>query len=54
MPKKDAAEGHDRAVRITVDRLPGYRTVYAACKALAPKLTAWLAGKGSAYGLDCV
>ena len=38
MPKKFPPEVRDRAVRMTLDRLSGYPTVYAACSALAPKL----------------
>ena len=38
MPKKYPAEVHGRAVRMTVDRLSEYPTVFASCKALAPKL----------------
>lgn len=38
MPKKYPAEVRDRAVRMVVDRLSEYPSVYAACKALAPKL----------------
>jgi transposase len=38
MPKKFPAEVRDRAVRMTLDRLSEYPTVFAACKALAPKL----------------
>lgn len=38
MPKKFPPEVRDRAVRMTLDRLSDYPTVYAACSALAPKL----------------
>lgn len=38
MPKKYPAEVRDRAVRMVLDRLSDYPSVYAACKALAPKL----------------
>jgi len=38
MPKKFPPEVRDRAVRMTLDRLSEYPTVYAACSALAPKL----------------
>ena len=38
MPKKFPAEVRDRAVRMTLDRLSEYPTVFAAYKALAPKL----------------
>ena len=38
MPKKFPAEVRDRAVRMTLDRLSEYPTIFAACKALAPKL----------------
>ncbi len=38
MPKQFPPEVRDRAVRMTLDRLPEYPSVYAACKALAPKL----------------
>ena len=38
MSKKYPAEVRDRAVAIGVDRLSEYPSVYAACKALAPKL----------------
>lgn len=38
MPKKYPAEVRDRAVRMVVDRLSEYPSVFAACKALAPKL----------------
>ncbi|MGP9784667.1 IS3 family transposase [Glutamicibacter sp. AOP12-B1-11] len=38
MPKKYPAEVRDRAVAMVVDRLSEYPSVYAACKALAPKL----------------
>jgi transposase-like protein len=38
MPKKYPAEVHDRAVRMALDRLNDYPSVWAACQALAPKL----------------
>lgn len=38
MPKKYPAEARDRAVRMVIDRLSEYPSVFAACKALAPKL----------------
>ena len=38
MPKQFPPEVRDRAVRMTVGRLPEYLSVFAACKALAPKL----------------
>ncbi len=38
MPKQFPPEVRDRAVRMTVDRLSEYPSVYTACKALAPKL----------------
>ena len=38
MPKQFPPEVRDRAVRMTVDRLSEDLSVYAACKALAPKL----------------
>ncbi|MDJ0318626.1 hypothetical protein [Arthrobacter antibioticus] len=38
MPKKYPAEVSDRAVRMINDRLSEYPSVFAACKALAPKL----------------
>lgn len=38
MPKKYPAEVRDRAVRMVNDRLSEYPSVFAACKALAPKL----------------
>ncbi|UUL77913.1 IS3 family transposase [Pseudarthrobacter sp. Fe7] len=38
MPKQFPPEVRDRAVRMTLDRLSEYPSVYAACKALAPKL----------------
>jgi transposase-like protein len=38
MPKKFPVEVHDRAVRMVLDRLTDYPTVFAACTALAPKL----------------
>ena len=38
MPKKFPTEVRDRAVLMTFDRLSEYPTVFAACKALAPKL----------------
>ena len=38
MPKKYPAEIRDRAVRMVIDRLSEYPSVFAACKALAPKL----------------
>lgn len=37
-PKKYPAEARDRAVRMVLDRLFEYPSIYAACKALAPKL----------------
>lgn len=39
MPKKYPAGVRARAVRMAVDQLPGYPTVFATCKALAPKLS---------------
>lgn len=38
MPKMYPAEVRDRAVRLVLDRLSEYPSVYAACKAVAPKL----------------
>lgn len=38
MPKQFPHEARDRAVRMTLDRLSEYPSVYAACKGLAPKL----------------
>lgn len=38
MPKKFPVEVRDRAVRMTLDRLSEYPSVFAACTALAPKL----------------
>lgn len=38
MPKKYPAEVRDRAVNMVVDRLSEYPSIYAACKALAPRL----------------
>ena len=38
MPKKYPTEARDRAVRMVFDRLSEYPSVFAACKALAPKL----------------
>lgn len=38
MPKKYPAEVRERSVRMALDRLEDYPTVYAACKELAPKL----------------
>lgn len=38
MPKTYPAEVRDRAVRMVLDRLSEYPSVYAACKAVAPKL----------------
>lgn len=38
MPKKYPAEVHDRAVRMALDRLSEYPSVWAAAQALAPKL----------------
>lgn len=38
MPKKYPVEVRDRAVRMVIDRLSDYPSVFAACKALAPKL----------------
>jgi len=38
VPKKYPAEVHDRAVRMALDRLNDYPSVWAACQALAPKL----------------
>lgn len=38
MPRKYPAEVHDRAVRMVLDRLGEYPSVWAACQALAPKL----------------
>ena len=37
MPKKFPAEVHERAVRMVLDGLTDYPTVFAACSALAPK-----------------
>lgn len=37
-PKQFPPEVRARAVRMTLDRLSEYPSVYAACKALAPKL----------------
>jgi transposase len=38
MPKQFPPEVRDRAVRRTVDRVSEYPSVFAACKALVPKL----------------
>ena len=38
MPKQFPPEVRDRAVRMVLDRLSDYPSVFAACKALAPKL----------------
>ncbi|MDQ0825590.1 transposase [Arthrobacter sp. B2I5] len=38
VPKQFPPEVRDRAVRMTMDRLSRYPSVYGACKALAPKL----------------
>ncbi|WP_431710485.1 transposase [Glutamicibacter uratoxydans] len=38
MPKRYPAEVRDRAVAMVMDRLSEYPSIYAACKALAPKL----------------
>lgn len=38
MPKKYPADVRDRAVLMVLDRLCEYPSLYAACKALAPKL----------------
>lgn len=38
MPKQFPPEVRDPAVRMTMDRLSEHPSVYAACKALAPKL----------------
>jgi len=38
MPKKYPAEVHDRAVRMALDRLNDYPSMWAACQTLAPKL----------------
>ncbi|GAA4374572.1 transposase [Paeniglutamicibacter cryotolerans] len=38
MPKKYPAEVRDRAVNMVLDRITEYPSLYAACKALAPKL----------------
>ncbi|WP_431711863.1 transposase [Glutamicibacter uratoxydans] len=38
MPKKYPAEVRERAVRMVLERLSEYPSVYAACKAVAPKL----------------
>ena len=38
MPKKYPVEVRDRAVRMVIDRLSDYPSVFAACKALAPML----------------
>jgi transposase len=39
MPKKHPTEVRERAVRITLDRLTGYPSMWVACRDLAPKLT---------------
>ena len=38
MPKTHPAEVRDRAVRMTLDRLKDYPSMWAACRDLAPKL----------------
>jgi transposase len=38
MPRKYPSEVHDRAVRMVLDRLDDYPSVWAACQVLAPKL----------------
>ena len=38
MPKQFPPEVRDRAVRMVLDRLSDYPSVYTACKALAPML----------------
>jgi transposase-like protein len=38
MPKQYPSEVRDRALRMTLDRLSEYPSVFAACKALAPEL----------------
>ena len=38
MPKQYPKEQRERAVRMVVDRLDEYGSLYQACKALAPKL----------------
>ena len=38
MPKKFPVEVRDRSVRMVLDRLGDYPTMFAACKDLAPKL----------------
>ena len=38
MPEKYPAEVHDRAVRMALDRLNDYPSMWAACQTLAPKL----------------
>ena len=38
MPTQYPSEVRDRAVRMTLDRLSDYPSVFSACKALAPKL----------------
>ena len=38
MPKKYPVEVLERAVRMVLDRLSEYLSVYAACKTVAPKL----------------
>jgi len=36
MPKRYPIEQRERAVKMVLDRLDGYPSVYAACQALAP------------------
>ncbi|MET7774006.1 transposase [Nocardia sp. NPDC005366] len=38
MPKRYPIEQRERAVKMVLDRVDGYRSAYAACRALAPKL----------------
>jgi transposase len=38
MPKRYPIEQRERAVKMVLDRVDGYRSAYAACQALAPKL----------------
>jgi transposase len=38
MPKKHPTEVHERAVRMTLDRVKDYPSLRAACRDLAPKL----------------
>ncbi len=41
MPKQYPKDQHDRSVRMVLDRLDQYLSLYAACQALAPKLNIW-------------